>query len=257
MTSQIAARVGYVSVALLVLLTGACATRGAKSADKEAERITTPYAFTRAWQAPKIDGRLDDACWKDAAVLDIAYVYEGDTEPGIPGTTCRVMWDDTFLYVGYEAVDRDLWSFSDQHDDTMWMGDEVEFFIKPRRTAKLYFEFNFAPNGTFMDSRMVSRGGGGFPRGKAWESGAKVATDMRGTDNNDQDDDAGYSVEIAIPLASLELKPEVAETGTFAAFRYDYGKQYDNQLLLMSIPSAPTQGFHSFEYFQPFVFARK
>lgn len=260
MLKRILVPASYVAMAALVLVTGACVTRGAQGAqdaEEEAIRITKPHPFARAWQAPKIDGRLDDACWNDAAVLEIGYVFDGDTAPGIPETTARIMWDDTFLYIGYEAVDRDIWSFSDKHDDTMWLGDVVEFFIKPHNDAKLYFEFNFAPNATFMDARMVSRGGGGFPRGKTWESGAKVASHLRGTDNNDQDDDEGYSVEVAIPLAALELTPETGETGTFAAFRYDYGKQYDNQLLLMSIPSAPTLGFHSFEYYQPFVFARK
>lgn len=46
-----------------------------------------------------LDGKLDDPAWRNAVPLT-NFVCIGGTKPASPGTTCRILYDDRFLYVG-------------------------------------------------------------------------------------------------------------------------------------------------------------
>ena len=46
-----------------------------------------------------LDGKLDDPAWQKAAPLT-DFVRLGDAKPASHGTTCRILYDDRFLYVG-------------------------------------------------------------------------------------------------------------------------------------------------------------
>ncbi len=46
-----------------------------------------------------IDGKLDKPAWQNAVPLT-GFVCIGGTKPANPGTTCRILYDDRFLYVG-------------------------------------------------------------------------------------------------------------------------------------------------------------
>jgi hypothetical protein len=216
-----------------------------------------PYACPFVGEAPVVDGDVSDNVWGRAAALPVRHVLDGDTSPGVPSGTARLLWDETYLYVAFEFEDRDIWSFSDEDDDMLWLGDVAEVFLKPAEDNTLYFEFNVAPSGALMDARFSNRGAGGYYRGKTWASGARVATRVRGTDGDDADEDGGWSVEMAIPFDRMGGVPGAgtSEVWRFGAFRYDYGKQYDRPLQLMSIPQSRA-GFHAYEDYRPLVFER-
>lgn len=222
-----------------------------------AEAALEPYVCPFTGEAPVVDGEVSDNVWARAASLPIGHLLEGDAAPGIPGGTVRLLWDETHLYVAFEFEDRDIWSFSSDDDDTLWLGDVAEVFLKPAEDNTLYFEFNVAPSGALMDARFPNRGAGGYYRGKAWASGARVATRVGGTDGHDVDEDSGWTVEMAIPFDRLGGAPGTGtpDTWNFGAFRYDYGKQYDRPLQLMSIPRSRA-GFHAYEDYRPLLFER-
>jgi hypothetical protein len=63
----------------------------------------------RAKSAPAIDGKLNDDCWSHAARVPVEYLYRGDgqaTSP--PPMIARLLWDEGYLYLGYEVSDSDL-----------------------------------------------------------------------------------------------------------------------------------------------------
>ncbi|HPG65366.1 MAG TPA: carbohydrate-binding family 9-like protein [Candidatus Hydrogenedentes bacterium] len=205
-----------------------------------------------------IDGKLDEAAWGQAEVISEYHVFQAPPGVELSPSNVRLLWNKDFLYVAFEYEDNDIWSFSNTPDDDLWNGDVAELFIKPSTTNNLYYEFVMAPNGNLFDARYPSRGAGGSYRFKVWSSGAQVATDVRGTDNDFGDDDQGYTVEMAIPMSVFPDWAQPSETvgWTFGAFRYNYSKSFEDPLLLMSVPEAVGHGYHSYEDYQPLRFSK-
>ena len=207
------------------------------------------YLVRQTDETITIDGRLDEPAWQRAEAISRFYVFRPEDAGAISPTQVRMLWDQEFLYLCFQCEDADIWSFSDTPDDSLWDGDVAEFFVKPYRDQRFYYEFVFAPNGTLYDARYPSRGSGLASRFKGWSSGAKIATTINGTDNDYHDDDTGYIIEAAIPWAAFREagKPATGTQWTFGAFRYDYSKLFEEPLLLKSFPGEATQGFHSYE----------
>ncbi len=207
---------------------------------------------------PTLDGKLDDAAWQSAAVLVLTNQYRPDYPvSNRPRTEVRFCWDDAHLYAAFSCEDDDVWSFGDQPDSTLWIGDAFELFLKPSRDRRAYVEFVVAPNGTLYDALYPSRGAGGGARFKTWFSGARIATAVDGTDGDWQDTDRGYVVELAIPweaFAEIADPPRAGDEWTFGAFRCEVSHSRDDTLMLMSIPKSGPTGFHSFEFYQPLRF---
>src|SRR5437868_14973054 len=72
--------------------------------------VTTPAArdaapsvrIVRAKAAPKIDGKLDDPAWQDAAV--ISELTQADPHPGAAPTErteVRLLYDQDYLYIAF------------------------------------------------------------------------------------------------------------------------------------------------------------
>jgi len=240
------------TVGLVCILMAAC-TR-----DSEPQPEMEPYQSPFIQTALQVDGRLTEPDWDRAETLSITQVFHPkDSTAPVPAGTVKILWDDAYLYLGFSSEDDDIWSFSEEPDDTLWLGDVVEFFIKPSAESLTYYEFVMAPNGTLYDARYASRGAGGIPRFRTWSSGARVATTIEGTDGDWEDTDTGYQVEVAIPWTAFtaENVPPVRETWTFGAFRYDYSKSYAAPYLLMSVPVS-THGFHNYEAYQDLFFVK-
>ena len=59
-----------------------------------------------------IDGKLDDAAWKNAQVVEeftAAWLPEGRRKPPT-GTKARLLWDREFLYFSAEMEDWDVFA---------------------------------------------------------------------------------------------------------------------------------------------------
>jgi hypothetical protein len=89
------------SIMLLLVFTSLFA-RGANPSRK-----ATP--ISRAVSAPRIDGRLNDACWKQAKPIPVIYPHgkSGKTPDPVPMTTWMT-WDKHYLYLAYEVNDTNL-----------------------------------------------------------------------------------------------------------------------------------------------------
>jgi hypothetical protein len=217
-----------------------------------------PYIVHRAAQAPKIDGNLNEPAWERASAITKFNLFSRVDVDQLPTTTARILWDKTHLYLGFECDDDDIWSYSEKNDDPLYLGDVVELFVKPNRDSLKYYEFVVAPNGAIYDARYPSRGAGLSHRFGRWNSEAKIATQVKGSNDNHSDSDHGYSVEIAIPLEAFESqeRPSEGTEWSFGVFRYDYSKSYEDCLMLMSIPKASaSHGFHHYEAYGPLRFA--
>ena len=76
-----------------------------------------------------IDGRLDDVAWQRAEVIDQLSDIKGKSTP-VPrqATTIRMLYDDTYLYVGAYLQEDYLNAKIDKRDDIVWQDNDFEAF---------------------------------------------------------------------------------------------------------------------------------
>ncbi|HCE42587.1 MAG TPA: hypothetical protein DET40_03465 [Lentisphaeria bacterium] len=111
---------------------------------------------------PVIDGKLDDPAWKDAAVIKGLRSSRGknyqDKIDKIP-TTIRVLWDENYLYVGFECIDADIYSSGKmKHDEDLYKEDVCEVFIDGKGDGRQYVEIQATPDGESLDLMYVFTG---------------------------------------------------------------------------------------------------
>ena len=158
----------------------------------------------RAKTPPVLDGRADDACWRETLALG-PFVLSKESRPAQEQTEVRFAWDDSHLYVLFQCQEsclvpaanrrhefRDLVDQPDQ--ETIWNQDCVLLILQPDPGRDVCYDLAVSPGGQVTDARMAGRDIWGA-RDLSWNAGAKVATVVG---------DGQWTVEMAIPLASLE-----------------------------------------------------
>lgn len=153
-----------------------------------------------------IDGRLDDVAWQRAEVIDQLSDIKGKSTP-VPrqATTIRMLYDDTYLYVGAYLQEDYLNAKIDKRDDIVWQDNDFEVFIDPYSKGKLYYEFEINALGTLLDLMMERPYFQGGTFLISWDcSNLRYAVHCDGTLNDSTNTDRGWSMEMAIPFKSLE-----------------------------------------------------
>lgn len=199
------------------------------------EKITRIDAL---WTDEKIeiDGKLHEKSWVEAKPSP-RFVDLISGEPTAYSTTVKLLWDDKYLYVGYEIEEPNVRGKFTQRDSPIYEDNDVEIFIAGENA---YYEFEINSLGTIYEGLFVwqtdfeSSGlaklkeldrtnpvlrfqefnGVGFtkhPRGKRWAflgwdfPEAKTAVAVQGTLNDDKDKDRGWTVELAFPWEGMKL----------------------------------------------------
>ena len=121
----------------------------------------------------EIDGRPDEAAWKQAPEIPLR--FDGLGNPVAPTrASARFLWDGKDLYVAITAQDRDIGSTLSGRDARLWEEDVLELFIQPLESSLVYYEFEFSPTNQIFDAYWVKRG---TPLDEAtpWNSQLRVA----------------------------------------------------------------------------------
>jgi hypothetical protein len=149
-----------------------------------------------------IDGKADDIGWRNAAVQTAFTTAEGC--PALADATeAKLTWDDQFLYLFVSSEDADVYSPFDKHDDHLWENDVVEMFIDADGNKRGYVELQVNPRNVTFDTWFVT----GRPnRDDSFDAGLQTAVVVHGTLDDREDGDAGWDVEMAIPLAAVKGK---------------------------------------------------
>lgn len=157
---------------------------------------------------PTVDGWLEDSVWGFAKTTG-PFV---DTRTGGPSpfrASAKLLWDESYLYVGVEVHDALLRASHTKHDDPLWEQDCVELMIDSDGDARGYYEIHVSPRGVVFDSRFDARREP-RPFGHVdWDSGVRVEVALRGR-LDDSDSDGGYTVEMAIPWHAFSMGGEPA-----------------------------------------------
>jgi len=224
---------------------------GCQSAKK-----TTPVRLChKAKGTITIDGKFDEPSWQNAPVISFYHLNrhgaKQEYNPAISPTRARLLWDDTYLYIAFEAIDRDIWSTIEKHDGPLCLEDVLEFFIRPDPNSFAFYEFEISPQNVLWDLFYPSRGlvcGGPFQkRWTKYESGLRSATKVYGTLNNYADEDKKWTLEVALPFSSLKKNtPQPGDRWLFALCRYDFS-YYLSEFELSSNARLSKAAFHLFD----------
>jgi len=173
--------------------------RGAAPAEERRPNVPTLDA-RKVSQAPEIDGRLDGP-WTQVRETD-AFRNTMTGRPAEFRAVARALWDDENLYIGFDVADDYLKSSFREQDDHLWEQDCVEIMVDPDGDGRNYFEMQVSPRGVSFDTRYDTRRVPQPIGHDDWQSELRAAVDVRGTIDDD-DEDEGYTVEIAIPWSAF------------------------------------------------------
>ena len=156
--------------------------------------------IARIKQAPVIDGRLDDPAWKNAAKAPEFMIPDN-----IPGTyktpkektDAYLCYDDKALYVGIKCYDSNidkLRANAKENTPAVAGDDCIEFFIDTNNDKKTFYRFVVNALGYNFESK----GSNDIAWSRDWH--VKTAKDKK-----------SWTVEIAIPLSSLDLSSVISD----------------------------------------------
>lgn len=167
-------RVSFVAVmALVVGSVGLCA---------EPPSVTV----SRFSSAPRLDGLLEDACWKGAASIQLKHLVNGGESPSV-ATEALLGHDDAWLYVAARCHDgkgkRILANHRGRNNPWVFKDDNVEIFLDPPGRRGIYHFVLGAGNAKYDQEGRSLYGIWSAP----WPSAARTA-------------DGLWGGELAIPL---------------------------------------------------------
>ena len=180
---------------------------------------------TPASSAPKLDGKLDDECWKSAAVMT-DFLLDSGRGIAADATIVRACFDKDNLYLGIECIESNMAGIKasqTKHDGPIDSDDDIELFLDTVGDGRAYYQFMFNTLGTKGEL---------LTGGQDWDCDWTVAVDKQ----KDR-----WTAEVAIPLKVLGETKEGSSWG-FNVGRGQAGKgDYSSFAGITGKWSAPEQ----------------
>lgn len=155
--------------------------------------------IVRSAQSPVIDGRLDDAVWAQAAVIN--HFSQAEPKPGAPPsqrTQARLLYDSKFLYIGVRAFDTDPAAIVAKQmlfDASMRSDDRVNIVLDTFHDRRNGYFFQLNPLGTRGDALLENNTRFERQWNGIWYGESTI-------------DDLGWTAEFAIPFETLNFDPK-------------------------------------------------
>ncbi|MFH1707549.1 MAG: carbohydrate-binding family 9-like protein [Planctomycetota bacterium] len=172
-----------------------------------------------------VDGVLDEPAWQAVPWMELR-----DIETGAAAqleTRVRLVWDDTCLYVAFDVTDPDVnarMKLDEPEPRNMWQDQNLlmyvrerqylELFLDPDADARRYMEFHLNAAGKVNDHWLDRGSAQGDQQSVDLSPGnlhlewdckdRRAAVNVRGTLNKRDDTDQGWTIELALPWASLK-----------------------------------------------------
>jgi hypothetical protein len=191
------------SVAIGAAASACAPSRAVPSSAGDASAAT--LQVPRAPGAVTLDGDNDDPGWTRApGPARTGPFVAADGAPARPYSDARLLWGDGYLYMLLYAADDDIRTGED--------GFRVHL-----SRAGVEYTVEVSAGGVV---RAAARDAHGV-LDPAWRSGAHVSRELDGTPDDDRDADEEWSLELAVPLASLGMRGRPGEAADFAVQRCD------------------------------------
>lgn len=170
------------------------------------------HTATRTTGTIAVDGKLTEADWANAAEMTMVETVTGNALPR--KSTVKVLWDDKFLYVGFQFEDPDAWTPFSNDEDPIWDGEAAEVFIDPEGKGHTYYEYEINPVNKKVDLFVLNQGpkyNGNYTVWMEWNftTALKRAVFVDGDGKNFGTADKSWSVELAFPFDEMWTAPNI------------------------------------------------
>ena len=120
---------------------------------------------------------------------------------------CKLLWDDSNLYIAAELMETDVWAKFTERGSPLFRENAFEVFADTDGDEVDYWELEVNVLNTIWDLKMDKP----FHRGGHADSdshleGLLTAVHVNGTVNKADDEDQSWTIEIAIPFAAFKEK---------------------------------------------------
>ncbi|MCA8976142.1 MAG: carbohydrate binding family 9 domain-containing protein [Planctomycetes bacterium] len=183
------------SVRLCLLLAPVLGAAAPAQDEARPDRRTATVGRVETAAAPRLDGRLDEACWRDApSIGDLVTVEPWEGRAPTQRTVVKLLHDSRHLYIGLYCFDDEpqhIRATQRSRDARLDPDDRVEILLDPFQNRRTAYFFQIGAGGSIGDA-LVSANGTKFdkPWDTIWDGAARVVED-------------GWVAEIAIPFRSL------------------------------------------------------
>jgi len=143
-------------------------------------------------ESPKIDGMLDDACWKELKPLDKFVLVMYGKGLAIAQTKVYVGHHNSTLYVGVDCLEPHRNQLKKLYAEKKIkpLEESVELFVDSFGNGEVYYQFIVGINGETYDAKKLDGKWSGL-----WQTKTSLT-------------DTGYSIEIAVPFKTINAKLE-------------------------------------------------
>jgi hypothetical protein len=157
--------------------------------------IKRVYYATRTELKPKIDGKLDDECWKVAGKWDGGFIQQQPHQANAPSqqTEIKILYDDTYLYFAIICHDDEPEKISPilgRRDENH--GDMAGIALDSYNDKQTAFEFNVTAAGQKVDLMHLGEYGWDFNWDAVWDGKASVG-------------DSAWYAEMRVPFTQLRF----------------------------------------------------
>jgi hypothetical protein len=157
----------------------------ADSVTYTAASVGARVALPRITQPPPINGALTSPAWAQAAKISLGFNLRTH-QPADQATTVYLMTDGAYIYVGFDARQREPLQATQHTDNVSLENDDfVEVDLWPNGSNGFQYEFNANPNGTH--NQRSSENTAYAPN---WQSAGRSVA-------------GGYTVTMRIPLSAI------------------------------------------------------
>jgi len=233
----------------LALLTLLCALMpGVESVfGEEAASTYSPLVIRKTEQTPKVDGKLDELCWRKADQRALRHYAGRELKVGGSVALC---YDRKNLYAALWLKEPMLEKIrSAAAPDGLWNGEVIEWFICPSEDGLDYFQLAWNPAGRAAAYRCRSKGAGGsFQSDRTWQPKWKRAAVVG---------KKGWTTEAVIPLSEMGLKaPKDGAVWRINLCRHRVVEKDGDKPQWSALSPTGTSGFHSIDRFEDVYFGK-
>ena len=143
------------------------------------------YTAYRAAGPIVVDGKLDEPSWL-AAPRSSAFIDIVTGQPAWFDTRVAILWDDEYLYFGFQAEETDVWGTLTERDSRIYDENDLEIFIAGNDA---YYEFEMNALNTIYEVLWIWKDAAQkmMPLMASQPDGVRFAEQLKGLTSGDGD----------------------------------------------------------------------
>ena len=165
------------------------------------EQVVDFLKVSKVKKSPKIDGKLDDPCWKNAIALNNFYRTNYKAKPVLMQTTAYLCYDNKNIYVAFKNIEPKINKVKatiTERDGPVWNDDCNEIFLMAPNGKVRQFIVNTA--NVKWDGELYMRVPGDPCRPKTEWNGKWQSAIQKGKNE--------WTTEVAIPFSDFKYGPK-------------------------------------------------